>query len=230
LANLFEGTTDMKRQHVINLLEATGRDGIEKVVSWLMESDFFTAPASRKHHAAYPGGLRDHSVTVFEFFLQKIGQFDLKVPPESAIIAGVLHDVCKIGLYKPDEEPPSSAQLHYLQDLAKAQYRKYEQQGLTKAWATELIGWYKEKKGEGPEPTKGMAYTSEDKLPIGHGEKSVILLQPMITLTEQEIFLIRFHMGPFGTDLNLYNAAMELHPEIAAIFTSDMESTHLVEK
>lgn len=40
-------------------------------------------------------------------------------------------------------------------------------------------------------------YKTEDRLPLGHGEKSVIVLQSFIKLTRDEIVAIRWHMGSF---------------------------------
>ena len=39
------------------------RPGAEKLLAWLEGTDFFTAPASTRFHAAYEGGLLDHSLT-----------------------------------------------------------------------------------------------------------------------------------------------------------------------
>jgi hypothetical protein len=40
-------------------------------------------------------------------------------------------------------------------------------------------------------------YKTNDDFPIGHGEKSVIMIQPLIELTPQEVGIIRWHMGPY---------------------------------
>ena len=71
---------------------------------------------------------------------------------------------------------------------------------------------------------------NNDSIPIGHGEKSVIMIQRFIKLTDQEICMIRWHMGPFETNLKEYNSATNLYPEIVALFTSDYESTKFLEK
>ena len=36
------------------------RDGIEELLKWLENSDFFTAPASTRFHGNYEGGLCEH--------------------------------------------------------------------------------------------------------------------------------------------------------------------------
>lgn len=74
----------------------------------------------------------------------------------------------------------------------------------------------------------------EDRLPLGHGEKSVIILQSFIKLKRDEIFAIRFHMGAFdaavkGGDSSM-NKAYEMCPLAAMAHLADMEATFLTEK
>ncbi len=76
-------------------------------------------------------------------------------------------------------------------------------------------------------------YKTDDKLPLGHGEKSVIILQSFIKLTRDEIFAIRWHMGGFdnavkGGDYGM-GQAFELCPLAAMTHLADMEATYLVE-
>jgi hypothetical protein len=80
---------------------------------------------------------------------------------------------------------------------------------------------------------KYTAYGYDDKFPIGHGEKSVILVQRFIELSDEEVALIRWHMGPFGlsdNQLKLYSAALKIYPSIVAMFTADFESTVYLEE
>ena len=76
-------------------------------------------------------------------------------------------------------------------------------------------------------------YKTEDRLPLGHGEKSVIILQSFIKLTRDEIFAIRWHMGSFdcavkGGDYSMGNA-FETCPLAVMTHLADMEATYLVE-
>lgn len=80
---------------------------------------------------------------------------------------------------------------------------------------------------------KEPCYKTDDKLPLGHGEKSVIILQSFIKLTRDEIFAIRWHMGGFdsavkGGDFSL-NKAFELCPLAVMTHLADMEATYLIE-
>lgn len=76
-------------------------------------------------------------------------------------------------------------------------------------------------------------YKTEDRLPLGHGEKSVIILQNFIKLTRDEIVAIRWHMGSFdcavkGGDYGMGNA-FETYPLAVMTHLADMEATYLVE-
>jgi len=82
------------------------REGADKLLDYLMNrSDFFTAPASSKFHSDYEGGLLDHSLNVYYRLLRLVeseygeGWRDV-ISPESVAIVGLLHDVCKINMYK----------------------------------------------------------------------------------------------------------------------------------
>ena len=48
--------------------EKIRRDGSEKLLDYLCSDncDFFTAPASTRYHGAYPGGLLEHSLNVYD--------------------------------------------------------------------------------------------------------------------------------------------------------------------
>ena len=85
------------------------RPGAEKLLAWLEEeTDFFTAPASTKHHLNHPGGLMEHSLNVMGN-LNRITRRDLNLEDEhselpqqiaeTVVILGLLHDVCKVNCY-----------------------------------------------------------------------------------------------------------------------------------
>lgn len=77
-------------------------------------------------------------------------------------------------------------------------------------------------------------YKVDDRLPLEHGEKSVIILQSFIKLTRDEIFAIRWHMGGFdsaakGGDYGL-SGAFEMCPLAVMTHLADMEATYLSER
>lgn len=90
------------KDRFLGLLGSVNRPGMEKLIHWLTEnSDFMTAPASTKYHGAVEGGLLDHSVAVFNQLTYVINSHEIvKASAETAIMCGLLHDVCKANFYK----------------------------------------------------------------------------------------------------------------------------------
>lgn len=74
-------------------------------------------------------------------------------------------------------------------------------------------------------------YTVEDKLPYGHGEKSVYMVSGYMKLTREEAFAIRWHMGFSSGDRDAANvgAAFEMYPLAFALSCADMEATYYCE-
>ncbi len=78
--------------------ENISREGAERLLTWLSNTDFFTAPASTRYHCAFEGGLVKHSVNVYHALMK---HFEPDVDnKESFAICGLLHDVCKAQFYK----------------------------------------------------------------------------------------------------------------------------------
>ena len=76
-------------------------------------------------------------------------------------------------------------------------------------------------------------YEFDDKLPYGHGEKSVYMISPFMKLTREEAFAIRYHMGFSNVDnqmaINSVSKAFEMYPLSFALSTADMEATYYIE-
>ncbi len=73
-------------------------------------------------------------------------------------------------------------------------------------------------------------YEIDDKLPYGHGEKSVYIISGFMRLTREEAFAIRYHMGFSGTEEpRNVGAAFEMFPLAFALSTADMEATYFLE-
>ena len=84
------------------------REGADKLLEWLTSpaSDFFSAPASTRYHNAWEGGLCAHSLNVYECLRDYLNrdkvkkEFGLLYSPESIAIVALLHDLCKVNIYK----------------------------------------------------------------------------------------------------------------------------------
>ena len=82
------------------------REGADKLLAYLEECDFFTAPASTRYHGAHEGGLLEHSLNVYDCLVDILSRprmkelYKVEYSDESIAIAALLHDVCKVNFYK----------------------------------------------------------------------------------------------------------------------------------
>ena len=97
----------MSKNKFTEILSATGRTGIDKVLSKLEEKGFFEAPASTKFHLSCKGGLLEHSLNVYEaamFLREQViarkPELEAQLPADSVAICALLHDTCKSDIYK----------------------------------------------------------------------------------------------------------------------------------
>ena len=73
-------------------------------------------------------------------------------------------------------------------------------------------------------------YTINDKLPYGHGEKSVYMISGYMRLSREEAMAIRWHMGFSGIeDKNTIGRALEMFPLAFALSVADMEASYFLE-
>lgn len=201
--------------------ERIKRPGADKLLEWLESSDFFEAPASTRFHLCRPGGLVEHSIHVYdrlrELYSNELsrnteGPVILSDEDEESIaICGLLHDLCKVNLYR--KEPKNQ--------------KTYDPEKVKAAW-----------KGSVKHDDLGdfiwesvMGYKHDDRLPYGHGEKSVYIISGFMKLSRDEAFAIRFHMGPWqdGEKQNAGNA-FNMFPLAAMTHMADMLATYLDEK
>ena len=174
------------------------REGADKLLEYLTSptSDFFTAPASARFHSSYEGGLVDHSINVYEClksYLEsdRAKDFGFEYTDESIAIVSLLHDLCKVNVYK------------------KGFRNVKDEKG---AWQ------------------RVDTFEFDDKLPYGHGEKSVYIITGYMKLTREEAFAIRYHMGYSSTeDPRNISTAFEMFPLAFALSTADSEATYYIE-
>lgn len=73
-------------------------------------------------------------------------------------------------------------------------------------------------------------YKIDDRLPYGHGEKSVFMIQFFMHLRKEEAMAIRWHMGFSGPeDQNTIGRALEMYPLAFALHVADMEASYFLE-
>ena len=83
---------DDNKTKIISLLRSTNRAGVEKVISYLENNQYFIIPATIHHHHRGKGGLAQHSLEVLAMMKSRQPE---DVSDESLIITALLHDVCK---------------------------------------------------------------------------------------------------------------------------------------
>ena len=95
---------NLKEQFLAIVRNDIRRDGIDRLVKYLEETDFFEAPASTKYHGSYQGGLVQHCLDVYNALHDELafiyGDNYLSMYSEESIaIVSLFHDLCKIGKY-----------------------------------------------------------------------------------------------------------------------------------
>ena len=183
-----------------NLLISTNREGMDKVVDFLRNTDFYTAPASSKFHSNYKHGLMDHSLIVYlladkykDLILSEKQELAGEIMDDSIILISLLHDICKTCLYIPVNKWKKDSSNNWMQ------YPSYE---------------------------------LNDTFPIGHGEKSVIMLQNIgLKLNPDEMLAIRYHMGFFDDTQNkqAQYSAIRMTPLVPILQMADYTASTMME-
>ena len=118
-------------------------------------------------------------------------------------------------VYKMEYSAESVALCALLHDICKMNFYKVD---------------YRNAKNDRGEWEKVPYYTIDDRLPYGHGEKSVYIISGYIRLTREEAFAIRYHMGLSGIeDKNNIGKTFEMFPLAFALSVADMEATYYLE-
>lgn len=126
-----------------------------------------------------------------------------------------LSNLCE--LYYDTCDKSSIAICGLLHDICKTNFYKTEMKNVKTAF-----GW-----------TSQPAYVIDDKFPVGHGEKSVIMLQRHIDLTNDEILAIRWHMNGFDCAVKggemAYSKATQVCKLLTMLETADLISSRILE-
>ncbi len=99
---------DAKAEFISTYTQKISRGGSAKLLKWLEDSDFFTAPSSTRYHGAFPGGLVQHSLNVYACMKDYLARprtkelYGMNYSDETVAIVGLLHDICKTNIYATD--------------------------------------------------------------------------------------------------------------------------------
>lgn len=155
------------------------------------------APASTRHHGAHPGGLLDHSLNVYHRL--------------RAIVCVETYGTTTSDLLAEDVEE-TVAVLALLHDVCKVNCYHTE----TRRRKNPETGYWEDYQ----------TYAFRDPLPLGHGEKSLYLIQRHMDLEPEEALAIRWHMGAYDNaakgDGRALSAAMAASPWVWRLQQADM--------
>ena len=196
----------MNKQTFLDLLSSTGREGIDRIIEKLEALGYFEAPASSRFHLAKKGGLMVHSLNVYEAAVSIRDQVIKKRPELEDLLPMDSVIICSL-----------------LHDVCKTDIYK---EGIVNRKNAD--GFWEKYLGFQVDYTAG--------LPIGHGEKSVILLLSWgLTLSQDEMLAIRWHMSAWDIPFQSaelkesLTAARAKTPLVALIQSADGVSTGLIE-
>lgn len=131
-----------------------------------------------------------------------------------------------LNLWSFDTSTDSAAIVALLHDVCKANFYTVELRN--KKDHTTADGVYHPGWGSYP------FYAIDDQMPLGHGSKSVIILQQFIALTTEEIMAINHHMGAWHaveySERQALNSAMDKYPLVLALQTADLMATYYDKK
>lgn len=187
------------------LLSKVSRVGINDLIEYIRNSDFYKAPASTRYHLSVEGGLLQHSLNVYRALkgiLKDTGNGSYSylcdgievasLSEENLIIISLLHDICKVNSYAVEKRNRKNDE---------GVWEEYD------------------------------FYITDEKFPYGHGEKSVLIISNFIKLSDIEQMSIRWHMGfpdEFAGKM-AYGSAVEKYPVIIAVNTADMLASRIME-
>ena len=194
------------KEEFVKLLKSTGREGVDDVIEELERLGFFSAPASAGHHLNVEGGLVQHSLNTCKAAF--------------AIWEGMKALEPSLDTEVKKESIIISALLH---DVCKADiYKRSVKKRKNKLGQWEDCEGYK---------------VSYKNFPMGHGEKSVVLLLCAgLSMYDDEMLAIRWHMGAWGLnqnsfeDVRNYDTAQKEYPLVAIIHAADVMAANVMER
>ena len=197
----------MNKDNFRGILQSTNRTGIEKVLQKLDELGFFEAPASTKFHLSCKGGLLEHSMNVYEAAVMLREQAVKERPELEELLPMDSVAICTL-----------------LHDTCKADIYKE--------------GILSRKNADGYwEKYLGFQVDYNAGLPLGHGEKSVIMLLSWgLELKPEEMMAIRWHMTAWDLPMQSpehkesLNAAKAKTPLVSLVQLADGFATGLLER
>ena len=198
------------KEEFLLLINSIEREGFNKeaLVNKLLNSDFFTAPASTKFHSAYSGGLCEHSLNVYHNLVNLCNKDHLDsscYDANSLKIVALLHDISKMNHY---EQASRNKKVYCKEGTLHDELGNFK-------WVSEL-SWV----------------TKQNKFVYGSHEcTSEYIVRQFIPLTLDESVAILHHMGSMAWDSakdNIGEVFSQYHLALM-LYMADMISSYVDE-
>lgn len=201
----------MDRQRLIDnfegLMAPLRRPGLERLMDYIRKSDFYRAPASTKYHLSCEGGLLLHSLNV-------LAALQTVLRPTND--GGDTWEYSIAGKPVASTNWESMVIMALLHDICKTNFYSVSSRNVK----NESTGKWE----------KQPFYTVSDKMPLGHGAKSAMIIKEYMKLTAEEMYAIWWHMGFTDTeDQATVSQAIRSYPLIWALHTADMMASNFME-
>lgn len=193
-------------------LAKVNRPGMDKLLAYIRKSDFYKAPASTKYHLSCEGGLLQHSLNVLDA-LRGILTLAMDCTETTEPCHYEYRAAGKTVATIPQDSVIIIALLH---DICKTYF-----------YTTSMRNAKNEQTGKWE---KVPYFTVKDRMPLGHGDKSVMIIKQYIDLTTPEMYAIWHHMGfTENADFQTLTNAIDQFPIIWAMHTADMMASRFME-
>lgn len=198
---------EANKNRFIEILSSINRKGVNEMIEYLKDSDFFIAPASTKYHCNFLGGLCKHSLNVYDNIVALNNLYNLNINADSLVLVSLLHDVSKVNFYE-----------EYFQNkkLYSPQGSKYDEGG--------RYDWVSVKSYKIKEPELRMVSGE-------HGFNSYMIIKNYINLSDEEITaIVNHHLGmDNGYCFKDLNEVCDRYPIVTLLHLADMCSVYFTE-
>ena len=198
---------EANKNRFIEILSSINRKGVNEMIEYLKDSDFFIAPASTKYHCNFLGGLCKHSLNVYDNIVALNNLYNLNINTDSLVLVSLLHDVSKVNFYE-----------EYFQNkkLYSPQGSKYDEGG--------RYDWVSVKSYKIKEPELRMVSGE-------HGFNSYMIIKNYINLSDEEITaIVNHHLGmDNGYCFKDMNEVCDRYPIVTLLHLADMCSVYFTE-
>ena len=192
---------DLKKEEFLSIYrEKITRKGADKLLEYLLSEESDFFTA--------PASTRDHGAYAGGLLSHSLNVYH-------NLTAYLARSRCSEVFHMPEYSEESIAICALLHDLCKMNFYSVD---------------FRNAKNEKGVREKVPYYKIDDRLPYGHGEKSVFMIQFFMHLRKEEAMAIRWHMGFSGPeDQNTIGRALEMYPLAFALHVADMEASYFLE-